>query len=58
LKKDIVQVTDTPKLKRENLINLPLLFSKKVKTIKVIKPLIHIESDSGKAKHYTPASQE
>jgi len=37
---------------------MPVLFSKKVKTIKVVKPLIHIESDSGKPKHYTPASQE
>lgn len=34
------------------------MFSKKVKTIKVVKPLIHIENDSGKPKHYTPASQE
>jgi len=37
---------------------LPVLFNKKVKSIKIVKPLIHIESDSGKPKHYTPASQE
>jgi hypothetical protein len=42
----------------ENLNNLPVLFNKKVKAIKVVKPLIHIDSDSGKPKHYTPASQE
>lgn len=46
------------KPENENLNNLPVLFNKKVKTVKVVKPLIHIESDSGKPRHYTPAAQE
>lgn len=46
------------KPENEILSNLPVLFSKKVKTVKVVKPLIHIESDSGKPRHYTPAAQE
>lgn len=47
-----------PKPINESSKNMPVLFNKKVKIIKSIKPLIHIESDSGKPKHYTPASQE
>jgi hypothetical protein len=52
------EVMDTSKPENENLSNLPVLFSKKSKTIQTVKPLIHIESDSGKPRHYTPAAQE
>ena len=38
--------------------NSPVLFTKKIKTIKLVKPLTHIESDTGKTRHYTPAAQE
>ena len=38
--------------------NLPVLFSKKSKITSVIKPLTHINSDTGKTRHYTPAAQE
>ncbi len=37
--------------------NTPLLFNKKSKNI-VIKPLTYIRSDTGKARHFTPAAQE
>lgn len=46
------------KPENETLSNLPVLFNKKIKTVKLVKPLIHIESDSGKPRHYTPAAQE
>lgn len=58
LKKKIALALDTSKPENEYLNNMPLLFSKKVKTIKIVKPLTHIENDSGKPRHYTPASQE
>jgi hypothetical protein len=38
--------------------NLPILFGKKTKKVEVIKPLTHIENDTGKTRHYTPAAQE
>jgi len=40
--------------------NTPLLFNKKNKKNKknIIKNLTHINSDSGKTRHYTPAAQE
>jgi hypothetical protein len=38
--------------------NLPVLFGKKSKKISIIKPLTHIDNDTGKARHYTPAAQE
>lgn len=38
--------------------NLPLLFSKKSKKISIVKPLTHINNDTGKTRHYTPAAQE
>jgi hypothetical protein len=37
--------------------NTPVLFNKKSKRC-VIKPLIHINSDTGITKHFTPAAQE
>ena len=39
-------------------INLPVLFGKKSNKISIIKPLTHINNDTGKARHYTPAAQE
>lgn len=38
--------------------NLPVLFGKKSKKISIIKPLTHIDNDTGKTRHYTPAAQE
>lgn len=38
--------------------NLPVLFGKKSKKISIIKPLTHINNDTGNARHYTPAAQE
>lgn len=38
--------------------NLPVLFGKKSNKISIIKPLTHIDNDTGKARHYTPAAQE
>jgi hypothetical protein len=38
--------------------NLPLLFGKKSKKISIVKPLTHINNDTGKTRHYTPAAQE
>lgn len=38
--------------------NLPVLLTKTIKKIKVIKPLIHLKNDTGKTRHYTPAAQE
>ena len=58
MNKKFAQAVDTSKPENENLSNLPVLFSKKLKAIKTVKPLIHIESDSGKPRHYTPAAQE
>lgn len=37
--------------------NTPILFKTKQKKF-VSKPLIHITSDTGKTRHFTPASQE
>lgn len=37
--------------------NTPMLFYKKSKH-NVIKPLVYINSDTGKTRHYTPAAQE
>ncbi len=37
--------------------NKPTLFNKKSKIV-ISKPLTYIESDTGKTRHYTPASQE
>ena len=37
--------------------NTSILFNKKIKKL-VIKPLKHIYSDTGKARHFTPAAQE
>lgn len=42
----------------ETYINLPMLFTKKSKKISIIKPLTHINNDTGKTRHYTPAAQE
>ena len=58
MNKNFAQAVHTSKPENKNLSNLPVLFSKKVKTIKAVKPLTHIESDSGKPRHYTPAAQE
>ena len=58
MNKKFAQAVDTSKPENKNLSNLPVLFSKKLKAIKTVKPLIHIESDSGKPRHYTPAAQE
>lgn len=44
--------------KNNTLHNPPVLFAKKIKTIKLVKPLTHIESDTGKTRHFTPAAQE
>jgi len=38
--------------------NLPILFGKKSKKISIVKPLTHIENDTGKTRHFTPAAQE
>lgn len=38
--------------------NLPLLFGKKSKKIKVVKGLAHVYNDTGETRHYTPAAQE
>lgn len=38
--------------------NLPILFNKKNKKVSIIKPLTLIESDTGNARHFTPAAQE
>lgn len=38
--------------------NLPVLFSKKSQKTSIIKPLTHINNDTGKTRHYTPAAQE
>jgi hypothetical protein len=37
--------------------NKPTIFNKKSKIV-VTKPLIYIESDTGKPRHFTPAAQE
>lgn len=37
--------------------NTSILFNKKIKKL-VIKPLKHLYSDTGKARHFTPAAQE
>ena len=37
--------------------NVPILFQKKIK-INIVKPLTHIENDTGITRHYTPAAQE
>lgn len=38
--------------------NLPILFNKKSKKVTIIKPLTHIENDTGNTRHFTPAAQE
>jgi phosphopentomutase len=38
--------------------NLPVLFNKKSQKTSIIKPLTHINNDTGKTRHYTPAAQE
>lgn len=45
--------------KKHNKINTnkPILFNKK-SNIVISKPLTHIESDTGKSRHFTPAAQE
>ena len=37
--------------------NTPVLFEKKSKQ-NIVKPLSHINSDTGKTRHFTPAAQE
>jgi len=37
--------------------NKPTIFNKKSK-IQTSKPLVYIESDTGKTRHFTPAAQE
>jgi hypothetical protein len=37
--------------------NTPLLLKKKTKNI-IIKPLTYIRNDTGKSRHFTPATQE
>lgn len=44
--------------KNETYNNLPILFTKKSKKTNIIKPLTHIESDTGNTRHFTPAAQE
>ena len=44
-------------LKNDLDYNTPVLFSKKSKRY-VIKPLTHINSDTGITRHFTPAAQE
>lgn len=38
--------------------NLPIMFAKKIKAVRLVKPLNHITNDSGKTRHFTPAAQE
>jgi hypothetical protein len=37
--------------------NIPVLFNKKSKQ-NLVKPLSHINSDTGNTRHFTPAAQE
>ena len=46
------------KTKKQDKVNTkPILFNKKSKIV-ISKPLIYIESDTGKTRHFTPAAQE
>lgn len=48
----------TPNIGNNKSSNLPRLFDKKIKAIKVIKPLTRIVNDTDRSRHFTPAAQE
>ena len=58
LNKELARGIAMPKPVKEISSNSPVLFTNKIKTTKVVKPLVHIVNDNGKPRHFTPAAQE